>query len=85
MSDGEFPSTGEVALAILIAAKGHDAARRLGLRSRRVRRGGVRYQLLRGAADGLDKAADDPLGTVRLVREARQRARGAESVPLAYW
>jgi hypothetical protein len=60
--------------ALLIAYKGHDAARKVRRESRYVRRNGVRYKAIRASADAIDKAADSPIETVNALRQlGRQR------------
>jgi hypothetical protein len=61
MADSEPLTPGEFILALALAFKGHDAAKSLRREARHVRKGGIRYNALRGMADGLDKGADAPI------------------------
>jgi hypothetical protein len=62
-------------LALLIAYKGHDAARSVRRESRQVRRNGVRYNALRGSAGVLDKAAESPIEAVNAIRGVTRQLR----------
>lgn len=84
MSDTEQLTGGDLLLAVLLAYKGKSAASRLRKRARRVRRGGLRYHLLRGSANALDKASDRPIETVRELKRARRQPAQAEH-PSTYW
>jgi len=75
MEDRENWTAWDWGLALLIAYKGHDAARSLRRESRSVRRNGVRYTALRGSAEALDKAADSPVDAVNANREVSRQLR----------
>jgi hypothetical protein len=62
-------------LALLIAYKGHDAARSVRREARYVRRNGVRDKALRGSAGILDTAAESPVEAVNAVREVSRQLR----------
>lgn len=76
---------GEALLAILIAWKGPSLARRLRGESRRVRRNGLRYKALRGAAKSVDSAVDDPVAVAKAIARVARSRRPQRSVQRQYW
>ena len=85
MSDDAPLSGGEALLAILIAWKGHSVARRLRREARYVRRGGLRYKALRGAARSADRASEDPVSAARVIAKAFRSRRGTTTPAIRYW
>jgi hypothetical protein len=85
MADAEALTPGEFILTLALAFKGHDAAKSLRREARHVRKGGIRYDALRGMAEGLDKGAEAPIQTVRAIRQVRHQTQALPATDHVWW